>query len=446
MSEPEEPMLKLMRDFATEKSIPISSAASKFVSQASNGQYNFFNRYMLEETLIFFKRQDPYWITTVDFDVRTHGADLRLELIDASGNSVVILPNSRTPYVHSELVTFKVGHAASQISVISGGEKPVSLATLSISGRNIGELVDLMKSASFTWKNLEYSYQQIREVVASDLEAEKTEVLRLKSESADVESRLSHLKQAIQLDEKQAKTVSKYLSDIESQHNVLTGQVEKLLKDKATLSTSNRKVESELVDRNAQLENISEKLEDTQEKLKAFKSESSLYSEDFSEYKSEINRQNTVYKMILVFLLMVGSVISVNMYDGVRQMSSDLQFNFDIWSLLVSRLPIISLNIFLLGVCSTIFYKMIELLTKNNERLSLTKQVAYLVKECTDSQSEDLILDDEQILKQRISNKMLLIREFINSQSASNFDNSKSPSLDSKFDELKDALLQKKVP
>ncbi|MEZ9269579.1 hypothetical protein AB9R79_23925, partial [Vibrio splendidus] len=311
---------------------------------------------------------------------------------------------------------FKVNHAVTQVTITNGNEVPVDLISFRILGRHIGEVVNIMMSARPIWDELNDDYAHLRQVMASDLADEKTQIAKLKNESEELDNKLSHLKQAIELDEKQAKTVSKYLLDIEQQHNNVTEQVNKLMKEKTTLFTNNRKLEGEIEDKNIQFDSISEKLNTTQEKLKTYKSESSIYSEDFSEFKGEINRQNTIYKVILSFLLIVGTILSFKMYSGVSQMSSDLQFNFDIWSLLVSRLPIISLNIFLLGVCSTLIYKMIDLLTKNNERLSLTKQIAYLVKECTDSQSEDLILDDEQILKKRISNKMVLIREFISNQ------------------------------
>ncbi|OEE56063.1 hypothetical protein [Vibrio splendidus] len=434
MEELEASMLKIMREFTADKTVPVSSSARNLIVQSTaQGLHTLADGFMLGERFQIFEPHDPYWISEIDFDIQMVGADIKLSIVDALGDVHVILPTSRSTYTHSETVKFKVGRAACLVSIVNGDANPVRLESFSLKGRNIGELVKIMKSARSTWKNLNEEYDNLREIIAPELAYEKAEISNLKNESAEIENRLVHLKQAIKLDEKQAKTVAKYLLDMEAKHNSITEQVNQLITEKATLSSSNNDLKNEIAEKATQRESIAIKLSETQEKLKTYKNEASLYSEDFSEYKSEINRQNTIYKTVLSVLLLAGTVLSVNMYFGASKLSSDLQFNFDIWSLLVSRLPIISLNIFLLGICSTVIYKMIELITKNNERLSLTKQVAYLVKECTDSQSDDLILDDEQILKSRISNKMLLIREFISSQNESDLEPLKSLDLDKKF-------------
>lgn len=409
-------MLNLMSRFTEEQEVPILKNGSFSFNYNQGEGYRFLTPLFLSDNLEFFKEDNPYWITEADFEVSVIGADIKLELWDFQGKENVVLPTGRKPYKKGEIVTFKIDGATSRMVLITDLKTRVLLKSLQILGRNIGELVSLMKQARPVWNQLGLDYDKFRESVASDIYSKNHEFLKLNSDTEDANNRLVQLRQALEVDQAQVETVSSYLSDMQGQHNVVTEQVNSLIKDKATLSSQNRALESDLLEKNNQLDTVSKKLLETREQLKNYKTESSLYSEDFSEYKSEINRQNTIYKAILLFLLFAGSILSFEMYEGVSHLSSDLQFNFDIWSLLVSRLPIISLNIFILGICSTIIYKMIELITKNNERISLTKQIAYLVKECSESQSEDLDLSDEVILTKRVFNKMSLIREFIGSQ------------------------------
>lgn len=437
-------ILRTMRDFTSDEQVPISKEAKRLVVRGDSlGRHAFSEGYLLGESLLFFAPKTPYWISEVQFVIYQPGADIKLNLIDVSGNTRTILPSARSTFPQGETINFKVNNVSSSISVINGDDEPLRVYNFSIEGRHIGTLIKIMSAAQSEWQTLYGEYEALREIIAPDLARERAEILDLKNESNEIKSALEHLKQAIAIDEKQAKTVSNYLQDIEAQHNSISEQVEQLLDEKNTLSSANRDLKSEINENRKQSISILEKLGQTKEELRKYKNDASLYSEDFSEYKEEINRQNSIYKTILWCVLIAGTVLSVNMYSGASKLSSDLQFNFDIWSLLVSRLPIISLNVFLLGLCSTVIYKMIDLITKNNERLSLTKQVAYLVKECTESQSEDLTLDAEQILKNRISNKMILIREIVNSQKESGMKAEQIQKFDDRFKEIKDLLSKK---
>ncbi|MFA0172924.1 hypothetical protein AB4424_23230 [Vibrio splendidus] len=439
-------ILRTMGDFTSVEQVPISREANRVIVRKDlEGRHSFSDGYMLGESLLFFTHKTPYWISEIQFVVYRPGADIKLNLVDVSGKTTTVLPSGRVTFPKGETIHFKVNNAASSISVVNGDAEPLRIYNFSISGRHIGALVKIMCAAQSEWQILHGEYEALRGIIAPDLARGRAEILGLKNESSEIKNELEHLKQAIAIDEKQAKTVSKYLKDIEAQHNSISEQVEQLLEEKTTLSSANRELKSEITDNKKLSIDTAEKLNQTKEELKKYKNDASLYSEDFSEYKEEINRQNSIYKTILWCVLALGTVISVNMYSGASKLSSDLQFNFDIWSLLVSRLPIISLNVFLLGLCSTVVYKMIDLITKNNERLSLTKQVAYLVKECTDSQSEDLTLNAEQILKNRISNKMVLIREVINSQRESDMKAEQVPNLDDRFKEIRDLLSKKSM-
>ncbi|EGR3159694.1 hypothetical protein DLH77_23680, partial [Vibrio parahaemolyticus] len=86
------------------------------------------------------------------------------------------------------------------------------------------------------------------------------------------------------------------------------------------------------------------------------------------------------------------------------------------WTLLVSRLPLIFINMFILGAFSSVIYLIINLLTSNFNNIAKTQQVTYLVKDCVEAQSLDLTsLKEEQILKQRVESKMALIQKLIES-------------------------------
>lgn len=412
----ESPMLALLNQLTTEQPVPTLRTSYFSYSTSHSGEIRFLPELSMEKDLVFFEEDNPYWITEADFQISVLGADIKLELWDFQGKVNVLLPTSRQSYNKDEIITFKINGATNKLVLLIDEKVSVSLIALKVSGRSIDELVSIMREAEPVWKVLGEDYDQFRANIASDIKLKSDEFLELQSETNEVKNKLLQHQQSLELNQTQVEAVSKYLSEIQEQHSNVTEQVNGLLKEKTSLSNTNKELKISLSDKDKQLVTISQKLTETREKLKSYKSDASLYSEDFSEYKNEIKRQNTIYKWILGFLFVAGSILSFNMYQGVNSLSSDLQFNFDIWSLLVSRLPIISFNIFVLGVCSTIIYKMIELITQNNERVSLTKQIAYLVKECSDSQSEDLDLSDEQILTKRVVNKMSLIREFIGSQ------------------------------
>ncbi|WP_042487035.1 hypothetical protein [Vibrio diazotrophicus] len=290
----------------------------------------------------------------------------------------------------------------------------ISLNSIDITGKNMKDIVQMMKSIDRLWAAFDIENINEKDLIDSELSDKKEEINKLNETINVLNLSISELEETNEISKKQLESTRVYLSDDRKELERTKAEVNKnkelersFEKGIEVLSTKLTKFETDIDDKSAKLESVKRELEEFQKK-------SEFYSEDFSAYKEELKKQNTIYVIFLaVFSICLIWVIN-NIYSSAISLVDNYQFNFDLWSLLVSRLPIISINIVILGIISTLLYQSINLITANFDKVASLKQIPYLVKECIDSQSIDLSISQENLLKARIEKKMELIREHIN--------------------------------
>lgn len=216
---------------------------------------------------------------------------------------------------------------------------------------------------------------------------------------------------------KQIANLSKSLNHSEKQLRESADEREKLQRVNDILKKDIDKLKQSQTEAASVVNNIIEDIEISKSTLKKYKSDLSLYSEDFSMYKNNVFKNNVLYVSLIFIILLIGVSVVFSIYKSSAELieSYDSGIIKDVWGLLVSRLPTISMNILIVSFFLAMFHVLVNQIFDNNKKVSKVYQIAYLAKEVSESQSSDLSkIEEKEIFETRVRSKMTLIKDLLN--------------------------------
>lgn len=410
-------LLDNIRKLCQVESIPVSENIKNFVlSKVSKGAY-ILNSPIVTDGEFIFEESEFYWIDNIEIEIELSQSSVALSIEEQNGECKILNVNSRTRNKGNyESLVFDVHATAKNIKLSLFDEsKKVTIKQILISGNRLKNITSLMETIASLWGELDISYEEAGRFFDSNISEKKEEIKKLNEQITNLTSSINEMESTNEITKSQLDSTRKFLNDDRKELE----RTKKAIDESQQLTRELESKLSKLNDvRTGVLDDISHKkteLDKVDSELNRYQQQAGLYSEDFSAYKEEVSTQNKIYLFFLTVFIICLSCIVYNIYNSAISLVDSYQFNFDLWTLLVSRLPIISINIFILGIFSTLLYQSINLITNNFNKIASVKQIAYLVKECTDSQALDMDISKEDLLKLRIEKKMELIREHINS-------------------------------
>ncbi|CAH6889606.1 hypothetical protein VCHA39O220_100022 [Vibrio chagasii] len=280
---------------------------------------------------------------------------------------------------------------------------------IKITGR---ELSDLQS----TYENLEGSYQELDDEWNNklqkvnkeneDLEIIKEQVKTIKSALSDLKAEHAEYKAEIEIQ-------SNELSAIDVTRDQMNDEIQNLIEhmEEQQEKLSHLKKEKEQVI--GQKNSLKEQLETVKDELHKNQIENSRYSEDFDTFKQELALQNKLFIGLLTLFLAVGSYIAYNLVDGSYDVLRAFNSGVNIYELMISRVPTVLIHSIIIVFLGKWITFVTEGLMTNLNDLKKLKQLVYLVREVTESQSIGLDASDEPNTryKQRVSEKMAIVRD-----------------------------------
>lgn len=384
---------------------------------SSNGIY--FNRGFTR--LGYIKNNDNLYrfnnvnlIESISLTVFEKESDIKLKIINGDGENQIVHPKNREIQEEGVEYLFEIKGVPLAVILICPENNKYSLIKARILGSDISELLGVIKDTGDIYEKIKDSEDELIEFLNKDLAELKGKKSELDKETKSLLETNNRLHETKDVEETQLKQTREL---VESARAELSTSNLELNKNRELISKQSkelREIERKLIINSENIEAKEVHIESLSEKIKKYKEEESLFSEDFSSFKEEVRNQNRYYYLLLIAFVVITCVVCVTIYKNALSTVDNFQFNFDLWTLLVSRLPIIFINLFILGALTSIIYFLINLITTNSTNIAKTKQISYLVKECVDSQKIGLdSLSEDKILKQRVESKMELIKNLI---------------------------------
>ena len=284
-----------------------------------------------------------------------------------------------------------------------------NVSTMKITGRELSELQE-------SYENLESSNQELDEEWSNKtqkIDKANQDLETIKEQIKTQQESLSNLKDLYGQYQTDIDAKYKELSQLDSQGEVIATKVRDLTRKSSEqediLSHLKEEKEQIIGQKNA----LKDQLETVKEELHKNQIENSRYSEDFDTFKRELSVQNRLFIGLLLVFLVIGSCIAYTLVDGSYGVLRAFNSGVNIYELIISRIPTVlihSMIILFLGKWVT--FAINGLMTNLND-LKKLKQLVYLVREVTESQSIGLDASGEPNTryKQRVSEKMAIVRD-----------------------------------
>ena len=360
--------------------------------------------------------EEVFFIKSVQIVLPVVGLDIKLISIDAYGDECKHNANRREQKGDKELLQFDIQDPVYQIVLSCSGDiKGLSIQAIRIVGLEIRKITDSLETVNNLWEKFDGESKEVSTILEEEYFEKKKDILKLDTKIESLSHKKEQLDNQYELTNTQLDEVRSYLEDSKQQLEVNNTSVAQLATEKEKHVASLKQLDIDIKNRNKSIDSAETKIEELTSKIKDYKEEASLYSEDFLTYKKEVVKQNLTIFVLLSLLFIFGGYFIFKIHESALYISSDFQFNLDIWSLFVSRLPFITINVFIISIVSSLVYMLLNLLIQNYKDVSAIQRIVYLIKETSDSQSKDLSLSDEELLKARMNGKMILIREYLSS-------------------------------
>lgn len=392
---------------------------SEFLMSYALKNENYPNFYLFQNLTIsngteFFENDEYYWISSIEIYIAPTNILISLESMDNDGNAAIINLNSRKKVKMDEVITFDVSSITKRVSLkLINATDRIEIRRIKINGFNYKSTIDIINNLDRLWKIVDKNELTEVHFLDDELAKKKTE-LDLCDKTINISRQnIEKLEQAYAFTQSQLDSTRKYLNNSMQELELTQSKIESGEQKNIEINDILHDLNVEKNRLTGEVNNEKINLDETLLELRKYKKESALYSEDFSAYKSEINKQQMMYIIILAIVSISMIIITHNIYNSAASLVDNYQFNFDLWTLIASRLPLISINIVIMGILSSLLYYLINAITMNFNKVSAVKQIAYLVKECVESQSSDIPLKNEELLKIRMNSKMDLIKAYL---------------------------------
>ncbi|WP_158126265.1 hypothetical protein [Vibrio fluvialis] len=354
------------------------------------------------------------WVLEVKLIIRDTNSIISLNYVNHMGETITVRPKENVTDSNTSKLSYLINDNVKLITfTLSPEGNDITIEGVQIIGYKTSDYMNIIKTLDELWSVVDENNIKTESFLSLDIKNKSVELNQLRKDIENSKTSLEELDKSNELAQSQLDSTRNYINDERK-------QLDTIKKDVINFKNEDEKIKKSINLESKKLADIISNSSAKQEKLDALKSdlaiftkEAALYSEDFSAYKKEIDKQNLFYAFFLLVFSVSFIVFIVNIYNSAAYLVDNFQFNFDLWTLFVSKLPIISINIFILGVFSTLVYQCINLITNNFEKISTLKQITYLVKECVDAQSEGVEASPDEIVKLRVEKKMELIKEHL---------------------------------
>ncbi|MCG9583764.1 hypothetical protein L1D13_02445 [Vibrio tubiashii] len=395
----------------------------------SNGYVNsaeaFNSSFYVEDGSVVFSSQEEqvHWIGTISMYSEDLDCDLKLQTTLGDGSEKVIHPKKREAKNNQVYIEFEINDIPVLVMIKCQAE--FRMSRIRICASLLEDITKAIQQAGQLWKQIDEQKLELSEVITDETFKQQQVLNETKEEVSRYQTLVEELTESHDISQNQLNLTRDYLKTARADLDDANNSVKEITQQEEETKENIAKLQGTITTLDENKQAVERTLEDLKGELVKYEKDILRYSEDFSSYKDELTKQNNKYYMFLVFLLVTATLVSFKIYNHALSTVGNLQFNFDLWTLAVSRLPIITINLFILGTLSSLVYYTLKLITENAKSVATTKQVTCLVKECVEAQSSDLNVTDKEKLKQRVESKMSLIRDL-------NRKEEKTPTKDSK--------------
>ncbi|WP_146008868.1 hypothetical protein [Vibrio parahaemolyticus] len=383
------------------------------------------DRWSLKSGDILYEAESS-WLDCVKLITMKKDSDIKLKVYPTTGKSYTVPVTRRNYKDNREEVTFVISRIITKIElVISEPESSqLDVEYLRIEGVHVGKLSEALSKGKLLLDKIDDDVKVIQSELDSEISKTKSKFEKLTEDKAKLEGQLSSLK----IEEQQAKVKVNSLNDQAAQQESFVDDLNnRLEKNKNELTELQKKlrdtkekkdaIEISKEELSTQLSDLRRQVLEVQSSLDEYKKNATLYSEDFSTLKLSVKLQNLFYGTVLIVTTFIGWWLICNMYEGALSLSLTIDEKElplkAIWPLLVSRLPLIAINFFLLTGLSSLILYLIKIIVKNNEETKKIKQAAYLVREVVTYQKSGVAISDKEIFEQRVNAKLKLIQKLL---------------------------------
>lgn len=247
---------------------------------------------------------------------------------------------------------------------------------------------------------------------------------RLSAHNSDIKKQIKLLQNAVDERVEFRDNVQKEIDSASQQRDRFRDDVSVLQQEIYEQRISLTQSEVELTEKRQEIDEHIEAIVKLDSSLKEYQKKESLYSEHYVEFKQEIKNQNL--KLIIGFIILIigGFFTSFQVFESSREVVSEFNADKvkDIFNLFLSRLPLLSINVILLGFCAKYLGVIINEYISNNRMISDIRKVEFLVMQAVNSEMDA----GEENKRERIRQKAIIIREYLNEKRLDDYSKPKS--------------------
>ncbi|WP_318499961.1 hypothetical protein [Photobacterium leiognathi] len=261
--------------------------------------------------------------------------------------------------------------------------KDLEIKKVGVYGFHINNVIDLCDTLKSIDKNIESNAKFINSKYNNLIENKKLEIINSDEEIKKKSMELSFNKSRIELQESQLKEINEYISqsqktldnnnqitnDLISRQNQINEEINTINNEKEKAISDVKKIYSNIEKGKSDKKELEKNINDIKLNLDKYKKEASIYSTELKDFKKEIKTQNRTYLFYLFVFITTISIITYGIYSSSMQyiaiFSSPLKV--DLIQLLLSRSPLILLNIGLIALYSKLLMILIPNIIDNNK-------------------------------------------------------------------------------
>lgn len=355
----------------------------------------------------------PYYVTTIGFEPEKVG------VFELSYTNVFNQTNTRRidSLNKDNRIVFGVNEAIRSFS-LKFEKKPISLSKKSI--------IKNFRVYGLTQKDYFSEINYIKDVKNDRTEYEK--------KINEQKQSLLALLNRIQISKLEFDT---HLENLKEEKGLLEKNIEELDNDKnnlqADINQQNRDIESnnsKIFAQNNELSNLDNKIKqlkiisreksDTvnslEEKRKNLEKKVNLFPDTLEGFIQRANKTKITYGILAIIPLIIFAFLLNLSWETLKNFTTVISLDSfeSAWIVLIQRIPFTLLVITLASMCIAFLYKMVRHLTEvQQQELNLAK-ISMLAKDVADSVYSNL--PEPALQKIRAEKKLILIREFMNSE------------------------------
>ncbi|MFT0140701.1 hypothetical protein ACEK07_45250 [Alcanivoracaceae bacterium MT1] len=256
--------------------------------------------------------------------------------------------------------------------------------------------------------------ENLKNEILKECESRIKEVDEKESLLVDLEEKNKSLEKSIEEANEKLKNIE---GEVSEGVNVLDSLKKNLKNNKQHLNEIQARIEatnSQLETKTQQRQQIISDLEEAKNELKRLKDNINLFPTEVQGFVEQGAKNINQYMWLSAIPIFIIAIVTGMLFLNAADLTHfSLQEKKDVWEVVLSRIPYVSVCVAILAACykiSRIFIS--EIIRINEQRLNLTK-VGIIAKDVTDACNDGLELDDDVRYENRVRLKMELLREHL---------------------------------